>query len=297
MKTLRRLSLALLLALPGAAAPPPAEPPTVYISDLRVALDEKSFNIVRNDPFVLNELSANDTGAPGFGKITAGSKRICVRGRSTTVEILGPGNDQGLEPGESELRFVVEKKGELETVEARLRQSFGDRVSRATEEAPGPHGKPVPLRTLVSVSGRKDANFSAQIFEYPGALFRALWPDKPGPSGGVTRADVTGARYRKGSCMEDVESVMVALDAPERDLLLKSLGAYGWTTSLEGGTKLVAKGPDFSIHVSRPLIGNPTGIVYLEMILNPECVMPAKQNVGDITRLVPSGAGRARWIF
>ncbi len=249
MTTLRRRSIALLLAaapLCALGASTEAPVPPVYFSHLFVVLDAASYDAIRDSPLIASlaatEESHVDAGATGW-------TGFYISGRRTYIELFSakvPPPD-GKE-GDTGLGLTVEAVGGVPALAARLRPSFGDRVTVPAQRATLADGHSVPWYIAVELDGTKTPPaMETWVMETDPGYLAAKHPgariDDP-----LSRERYQSWKYQPQKAFEDVVGVRAALAPLERSELETQLRAAGWAIEPRAGG-FVARGPDVTLDV------------------------------------------------
>lgn len=259
MSIRRRAVIGSVAVAPWLSAAAPAPPP-VYLNHFYVVVDAASYRALQESAF------ARDEWAPFEQRTTARNDQTYTGaywyGRHTYYEVFEP-DAQG-PVGSSGLALGVEGVGQSQAVLARWNESLGGAssgsVTRRTETAE-------PAWFDMTYANAAPGTLRIWLMEYA-QDFLAGWYPQLTPARGITRAEVLD-RYvakigrsaaREQALLRDVTGLVMALEANERDTLVKHLRPLGWRVRHKRGATLIAGPEGVELRVVEPT-GEQRGIV------------------------------------
>jgi hypothetical protein len=236
--------LSLLLFLPFAGAFSAERAPTVFLTHFYVALDQATYNALRNSPNIAALASVEEK------HTVAGSRNwtgFYVTGRQTYMEFFGADAlPEGMRPGDCGLALTVEESGGVAAVATRLRTTFGDRVELDSTPSATDHGT-IPWFTATDIKSDGPEVLSTWFMEIDPEFLATIHPgsrvDHP-----LGREQYMSWKFLPDRPLDNVVGLTAALYPSDMSQLATELELAGWAVH-RGSGQFVALGPDVKISV------------------------------------------------
>jgi Family of unknown function (DUF5829) len=277
------ISTILLLLLPIAKIFAADALPPVFLNHFFVALDQASFDALRQSPEVaaLAHVVERHTVA-GKDEWTG----FYVQGRQTYMEFFGAANlPEGMRMGDTGLGLSVERAGGVSEIAARLRTVFGNRIEIATTPRTTPTGT-IPWFTSTGIKSDESQSMETWFMENDPGYLAAMHPGA-NIKDPFSREQSLSWYFLSDRRLDDITGITAALNPAETAQLATELKLIGWSVRTRG-KGFVATGPDIRLVVLPA--GARAGIQQVDLRMRRSV---AKQNVqlGNIQLLLAGNTG------
>lgn len=198
--------------------------PAVYFGHLYVVLDAETFTAFQRSPFFRDQFAATDAGVPTFSPVTELTTTIYVRGHSTYLELMGPGNTFGEPLGKTGIGFNVETAGTLPAVFASL-DTAGRKPSYSSSFVTFAGPDPVPWQDVVFPEVQPAPHIDLWVAEFA-PTFTQWLRRAPAPLG-IRRADFLASRARADRLLDDVTGLSFEVPAETLEAWVETSKAIG----------------------------------------------------------------------
>jgi Family of unknown function (DUF5829) len=218
--------------------------PPIYLSHFYVALDQESFDALRQSPQVqaLAHVVEKHTVA-GKDEWTG----FYIQGRQTYMEFFGAQNlPEGMRLGDAGLGLTVERSGGVAAIASRLRTVYDKRVEITTTPRTTSTGT---IPWFISTQLKSDAPESLETWFMENDP-HYLATVHPGDTikDPLSREQSLSWYFLPERQLDDITGITVALKPAEISQLSTELKLIGWSL-LTRGKGFVATGPDLSVVV------------------------------------------------
>ncbi len=269
--------------------------PTVAFNHLYIVVSAAAMDQFVNSPVFRDRLAAADKGLPKFVAIDAESHSVYLRGETTYLEILGPGNHFGEPTGKLGMAFSTEVTGAMDVVEKRL-VAASDRI-RTDEDPRSPmlwqrelvkwdfeRESPVDWYHVLHRPFAADASCVWWFSEFHPDFLPALYPDRPARETGIKRSQFLAGRHDATRWLRDIVSVVVAVRPAEFAALTADLSAVGWTLETRDDGARSLHGPAFQIVLYAAEAGQSLGLRSIGFTTYPQTLGPWREQLdGGLT--------------
>jgi hypothetical protein len=228
---------------------PAISKPRIVFNHLYMVLEEEAFNALRSSEFVIQQLAASDQGFPKFKAVDDSCQSICLRGKDTYIEFLGPNNNLSAPVGSVGLDWSVETKGAIDTVENLLRKMNAD-VSRYLKRWDFDRTGSVNWYHVVHRKFTEREPFQWLFSEYHPDFTPALYPMSEQGTKRILRSDFLSSRFDRSRHLENIQSITFDLKPADAKALEQDLLAVGLRVESGDGRISLLIGSDCTLVVN-----------------------------------------------
>jgi len=228
---------------------PAISKPRIVFNHLYMVLEEEAFNALRSSEFVIQQLAASDQGFPKFKAVDDSCQSICLRGKDTYIEFLGPNNNLSAPVGSVGLDWSVETKGAIDTVENLLRKMNAD-VSRYLKRWDFDRTGSVNWYHVVHRKFTEREPFQWFFSEYHPDFTPALYPMSEQGTKRILRSDFLSSRFDRSRHLENIQSITFDLKPADAKALEQDLLAVGLRVESGDGRISLLIGSDCTLVVN-----------------------------------------------
>jgi hypothetical protein len=263
------------------------ESPRVVLDHAFAVVDDQTYDAITNSDFLTAVFAASRVAkvASGAGEGWTGTYFF---GPQTYIEILRAGSVPHMQPGMGGVGFVVERRGDLDHVEAIFRKRVRAPVSRAVMSLAGEGGAPLPNFYMLTLQfeGLGNVGLVGWFMEYHERMAEKY--------GGITRADIHSVSHDPTKALGNITAIKSALNEPTRAAYREVFASLNYSIKSEGDVT-VLNGPEQTIHMGP----ESTGVWGIKEIGFSLATIPSKdieRAIGN-TKLLLRRDGTGVWLF
>ena len=257
--------------------------PRVVLDHAFVVVDDLTYDAIAASEFLKTTFAASKVSAvqSGTGSSWTGAYFF---GPETYIEILRVSSVSDDQPGTGGLGFVVERRGELDQLEAVLRASVSAPINRQ-------------LMSLADEGGKSEPNFYMLTLQYEGlgnVGFMEYHERIAEKYGGITRTAVHSKTHDSSKALGNIAVIKAALNEATTNAYKEVFAALNYAVS-SNGQIIELRGPEQIIQIS-PATESSWGIQEIGFkLINPPS-RDIEEQIGT-SRLVLRADGNGVWVF